>query len=390
MVSHTVKLLPMISSLNPTMQRIIALIRHRGVLSRAELADRLGLSRPAITQTTRVLEEGGWVETDSIGGNTRGQPKQNLRLCARAAVSPGVFIQNDRVTLMLADLNGRAFASAEIVPTPADPCEACRQIAAQFRELLRAHRIAAARILAVGVATSGFFLEDSGMIWTPTEMGDWRRFPLRETLAREMGCAVVVENDGNAAALAEAMAGAGRHYENFFYLYLAYGIGGGFIHHGRIFHGTHGNAGEIGLLVPHRPSVRPTLTSLAVQLKRTHGSLDASEIQRLYERCDPAMMRFLRAAIAALNQPLTAVIALFDPAAIIIGGKFPRSVLRHIVEHVDVSNRLTGIVPEQPAPAVIMSEINEDAGLLGAALLPLQQAFGPAFGDSPKPRKIRF
>jgi hypothetical protein len=50
-------------------------------------------------------------------------------------------------------------------------------------------------------------------------------------------------------------------------------------------------------------------------------------------------------------------------------------VLRHIVGHVDVSNRLTGVVPEQPAPVVVMSEINEDAGLLGAALLPLQQTF---------------
>lgn len=370
----------MTAALNTSQRQTLGLIRERGNLSRAEIAAILQISRPAVTEIVHVLVAEGWVEEHSTGGNQRGQPKINLQLRARAACSVGVFIQNDGIALMLADLNGRPITTASLTPTPEDPETACDQIAENITRLLRAQRIARERVLSVGVAVTGFFLENRTEIFPPVEMAPWRRFPLQAALAQRLSCTVIVENDGNAAALAEHMNGTGRDYSAFLYLYLAYGVGGGFVHRGEIFTGAFGNACEIGRLIPPHPAVRPTLTSLARRLGRRHGSITGEQISAWFAAGEPKFMDFLARAAESLHGPLATAVVLLDPAAIVLGGKFPPEVLAWLVEHLSVAHTDTARIPHLPQPRVIVSGLpGVEAGLLGAALLPLHAFFrGPS------------
>lgn len=364
--------------LNLTQRRTLALLRAHGPQSRAELAAKLDLSRPALTEITRVLAELGYIEEHGIGGNARGQPKINLRLRARAACVVGVFIQKDQIRLLAADITGEPLGEEPIGATPEAPEEACDVIASRIHQLIKRLNIAKKRLLSVGVATTGFFVGDGDRVWPPVEMARWREFPLKTALEKRLGLTVYLENDGNAAALAEHMKGAGRRFKSFLYVYLAYGVGGGFVQDGRIFTGAHGNACEIGRLVPPHPALRPTLTSLAHHLNRPVTSITMDEIADWFAKQDPKLMEFLHKAVDALHPALASAVVLFDPAEIIIGGKFPPEVLHWITEHLDTTHADTASIPLLPKPQVVLSEINQlEAGLWGAALLPLHELMSP-------------
>ncbi|MBI5382557.1 MAG: ROK family transcriptional regulator [Opitutae bacterium] len=366
------------TELNPNQRRTLALLRVHGHLSRAELASELGLSRPALTEIVRVLTELGYVEEHGVGGNLRGQPKINLRLRARAACVLGVFVQTDRIQLMLADLTGEPLGVATITPTPAGPEQACDAIAAEVDRLIRKHSVSRKRLLAVGVAVSGFFVGEGDRIWPPIEMVRWREFPLKAVLAQKLALPVFLENDGNVAALAEHMSGVGRRFRNFLFVYLGYGVGGGFVHEGQIYTGAFGNACEIGRLVPPHPALRPTLNSLAYYLDRPVASISSEEISAWFAGRDARFFAFLQAAVRALHGPLAAAVVLLDPAAIVLGGKFPPEVMRWFLEQIDISNADTAAIPLLRKPALLGSEITTvEAGLLGAAVLPLNEFMTP-------------
>src|SRR5882762_5560776 len=101
-------------------------------------------------------------------------------------------------------------------------------------------------VAGIGICSPGPLDPKTGIIINPPNLPCWRNFPLASEIAQHYGVPVVVDNDGNAAALAEARWGAGRGYRNIFYATIGTGIGTGIIFDGHIYHGRTGAAGEGG------------------------------------------------------------------------------------------------------------------------------------------------
>jgi glucokinase len=101
-------------------------------------------------------------------------------------------------------------------------------------------------VSAIGVSTPGYVDPVAGMVLSATNLPCWRDYPLGPMIAEATGLPVFLDNDGNAAALAEAVWGAGAGYRSVFYVTLGTGIGSGFVLHGRVHHGRTGGAGEGG------------------------------------------------------------------------------------------------------------------------------------------------
>ena len=80
----------------------------------------------------------------------------------------------------------------------------------------------------------------------PPNLPGWRNFPLADKVSKAYRVPVRVDNDGNAAALAEALWGAGRGYRNVFCATIGTGVGTGIVFDGRIYHGRTGAAAEGG------------------------------------------------------------------------------------------------------------------------------------------------
>lgn len=105
---------------------------------------------------------------------------------------------------------------------------------------------------AIGVAAPGPVERRTGVLRNPPNLPGWRDVPLAQVLEDEFGVPVRVENDANAAALAEHRFGAGRGTLDMIYLTMSTGVGGGVISGGRLVSGANGFAGELG----HIPIVR--------------------------------------------------------------------------------------------------------------------------------------
>ena len=101
-------------------------------------------------------------------------------------------------------------------------------------------------IRGIGICAPGPLDPQSGVILNPPNVPCWRNFPLAAEVRKRYGVTVKVDNDGKAAALAEALWGAGRGYRNIFYATVGTGIGSGFVQDGRLYYGRTGAAFEGG------------------------------------------------------------------------------------------------------------------------------------------------
>jgi len=101
-------------------------------------------------------------------------------------------------------------------------------------------------VTAIGICAPGPLDPNTGVVINPPNVTCWRNFPLAAEISQRYGLTVKIENDANAAALAEVLWGAGQGYSKVFYLSIGTGIGTGFILDGKIYNGRTGAAPEGG------------------------------------------------------------------------------------------------------------------------------------------------
>jgi glucokinase len=101
-------------------------------------------------------------------------------------------------------------------------------------------------IAGIGICAPGPLDPRTGIVINPPNLPGWRNFPLATEISKAYCLPVRVDNDGNAAALAEALWGAGRGYRNVFCATIGTGIGTGIVFDGQIYHGRTGAAAEGG------------------------------------------------------------------------------------------------------------------------------------------------
>jgi glucokinase len=127
-----------------------------------------------------------------------------------------------------------------------DPEADVARMAEDVRTLLHDQGIAPASVAAVGVSVPGPFDPETGTVLRPPNLPGWDAVPLRDRLQQALGCPVHLDNDANAAALAEWRFGAGQGARHLVYLTMSTGVGGGLILDGRLYRGVRASAGELG------------------------------------------------------------------------------------------------------------------------------------------------
>lgn len=107
--------------------------------------------------------------------------------------------------------------------------------------------IAGGRKLAgIGIGVPGIIDMETGMLHESPNLPGWHNYPVRDEIERRLATRVVLENDANCAALGEAWVGAARGASDMCMVTLGTGVGGGIVLGGRIWHGMTGMAGELG------------------------------------------------------------------------------------------------------------------------------------------------
>lgn len=159
----------------------------------------------------------------------------------------GIDIGGTKVALALGDAEGRLEARWRRPTEPSgNPAADLERLAEDVRRLLAGAGVPLGEVAAVGVTAPGPLDVDAGLVLTPPNLPGWAHVPLVAQLASALGRPVFLDNDANAAALAEWRFGAGRGLRHLVYLTMSTGVGGGLILDGRLYRGVLASAGEVG------------------------------------------------------------------------------------------------------------------------------------------------
>ena len=119
-------------------------------------------------------------------------------------------------------------------------------LTALTRHLLSKNDLTIGDLQGVGSAFPSYIDYQKGIVLDTSFLNSLTNAPVRDMLSNRLGVRVQLDNDANAAALAEHQLGAGVGHDDMIYTALATGIGGGLILNGKLYRGMHGMAGEIG------------------------------------------------------------------------------------------------------------------------------------------------
>jgi glucokinase len=159
----------------------------------------------------------------------------------------GIDVGGTKLALAVGDGEGRIRARRRRPTAPSGrPEDDLARIVADARELLAEAGVAPGELAALGVSLPGPLDPEAGVIHNPPNLPGWREVDVRTPLARAFGRPVHLENDANAAALAEWRFGAGRGFRHLVYLTMSTGVGGGLVLDGRLHRGAGCQAGEFG------------------------------------------------------------------------------------------------------------------------------------------------
>jgi predicted NBD/HSP70 family sugar kinase len=227
--------------------RALLLLKEHGTLSRAAFARALNLTRATVTRVAaELLQQGLVIETgQTFVTEGTGRPGQGLKLNPEGAFFVGVGIEVERLTAVVVNLGGD-IVFQDKVESSSDPAAVIQAAAKLVREIVSKRLKKSPRIRGVGFTVPGMLTPDGLVRLAP--LLKWRDLPLRKELARQIPLPILIENDANAAALAEVYFGTCAGERNLCLLILDVGVGAGTIVDRKIFRGSQGYAGEIGHL----------------------------------------------------------------------------------------------------------------------------------------------
>ncbi|MEA4965965.1 MAG: ROK family protein [Oscillospiraceae bacterium] len=159
----------------------------------------------------------------------------------------GIDAGGTKVAYGLFDEAGALLARGQY-PTDreADGAGFCDTLIAALRAFVRENGIGFDEIAHIGICMPSYLYFEKGIVVQTTAIPGIRDFPLRDYLAARLSVPLILDNDSNAAALAEYRRGAGRGSRHMVYMAVSTGVGSGLILDGKLFRGSYGWAGECG------------------------------------------------------------------------------------------------------------------------------------------------
>ena len=244
----------------------------------------------------------------------------------------------------------------------------------------------------LGIGAPGAIDMPKGVVINAVNLG-WKDLPLAKILKDQMKLPVVVDNDVNVGAWGEHRAGAGRDFSDLFAIFVGTGVGGGLILGDRIYHGACHTAGEVGHTLLNvdgglgRNTVenlasRTAIVNLLIQLIESgHPSVipdlvdgDLSRVRskilgQALRQEDPITVEVVRRAAGHIGAAIANVVSLFSLPCVVVGGGATEALGKPWMKWIREGFDRHVFPAELQSCKIVPSALEDDAGLLGAALL---------------------
>jgi N-acetylglucosamine repressor len=379
---------------------VLSTIYERGQISRADVARLTGLSRTTVSEVVSDLLQQQLVEEVGYGLSNGGKTPILLRVRANARNLIGVDLSGEAFTGEVVDLHGETLYASMVPVFGRRGTEAIELV---YRLLDDLTKNASAPVLGIGVGTPGLIDTQRGSQVHWSVNLDWLDLPLRDLLAARYGLPVFVLNDCQASALAEHFFGPDRDAANLVVIKAEQGVGSGVILNGRLFHGDHFGAGEIGHVVvePDGPPCRcgnrgclETLASVSAILDRAQMTPGAngraaykprgrnrgdaftiSLARRRLDAGDPAVRQAVHEAGRALGVAIANLVGILNVQRIVVAGGITQlgQELLNVIQEEVLRRSLTALARETE---VVFSPLGSRITILGASAVLLQQVLG--------------
>ncbi|MBO8193753.1 ROK family transcriptional regulator [Streptomyces oryzae] len=387
---------------NAHQARLLRLLRDGGPRSRAELGDRVDLSRSKLAVEVDRLLETGLVVADGLAASRGGRRSHNIRLAPGlrflgvdiGATSIDVAVTNPELEIL-----GHLNQPMDVREGPVAVFDQVLAMVAKLRDTGVAEGFDGA-----GIGVPGPVRFPEGVPVAPPIMPGWDGFPVREALSQELGCPVMVDNDVNLMAMGEMQAGVARSVRDFFCVKIGTGIGCGIVAGGEVHRGTTGSAGDIGhiqvepegrqcacgnrgcleayfggaaLARDAEQAAREGRSPELARLLEENGRLGAADIATAASAGDGTSLDLIRDGGARVGQVIAGLVSFFNPGLVVIGGGVTglgHTLLASIRTQVYRQSLplATGNLP------IVLGELGQVAGVTGAARLTSDHLFSPA------------
>ncbi|HEY8531551.1 MAG TPA: ROK family transcriptional regulator [Limnochorda sp.] len=398
----------LIKSLNRS--RILEHLQHAGPLSRVELAERTGISLPAVSHLVREMQDEGLIVCVGEGESSGGRRPALFAYNARLAYVVGLDLGATKLAGGISDLDGNLVATATI-PThaaggSAQPVQ--ERVKGLVLDLVGQAGVDLDKVMGIGIGVPGIPDPEGRVVSlapglarpaAPAGAGPREeaggtaseQIPLGDYLREELALPVYMENDVNTVLRGEHWKGALQGASNAVCVMIGTGIGVGLLVNGQVYRGAHGAAGEIGywLIGALGPIARPAgygpLETFAAGpgiacrfVARLRASGRSSMVLDLAGGNEEAVTARIVAEAAAMGDPLALDVwretaemvgvalanlcSLVDPEVLVVGGGVARAP-KHLF--LDPVRQIVETLVPYP-PNVVASDLGELAGILGA------------------------
>jgi len=272
------------------------------------------------------------------------------------------------------------------------------QVYKSIEDLIKENNIRKKDMIGIGVCAPGPLDPIKGIVHNPPNLPGWKEVPLARLIEQRFKVATKLENDANAAGMAEVIWGAAKGYKNVFYVTVSTGIGTAVIIDGKIYHGKSGMAGEGGHVtvnydmkeakcgcghigcIEALASGPHTVDMLIKKLKKAPGTKskikdlvngDLKEITMI--TVDKASKKGDKLASSVIKEQgkllgiwLGSIINLLDPEIIVIGGgvSLIGSRLFNEIRRSAVQHSINIFANKTP---IVQAKLKKDVGIYGAA-----------------------
>jgi predicted NBD/HSP70 family sugar kinase len=384
---------------------VLAAIRANGSTTQPQLTELVGLGRSVVAQRVAELESAGLVVQAGVAPSTGGRAPRQVRLRAEAGMVAGVDMRRTSVRMGIADLDGRVLAQRdESIDITGEPEPVFVAVERHLSELVR--EVGQATLWGVAMAVPAPVEFDAGRPVHPPFMPRWDGYPIGKRVSQQLRAPTWVDNDVNVRALAELrMNPAAAAVRDMLYVHMGDGIGAGLVSDGRVHRGATGCAGDfadipvaeagnvicrcgkVGCLIAvtgaaalgreaQRLAESGASPVLAEVLEQS-GILSVADVIEAARRGDAAARTMLARAGSLLGGTLATLIGFYNPALVVLGGDTAASDDVVAAIHHAVEERAPSLATR--ALQIARSTIGDDAGVLGAIHLVLEELFSPDY-----------
>ncbi len=362
--------------------RVIEAVRSYGSITQVELTAATGLSQATISNIVKRLTSQNVFKTESTIRS--GRRAQLVSLVRHSGLLAGVQVGQRGLTVAISDFS-LDIHELKGLPLPANHRSdtTLDRAAMLIVDLIDGMGSDVKELGGVGISLAAPIDPLTGVISVPGVLPGWEELDIGSVLSRRLNRPVGVDNDANAAALAEFRMGALRGVDNGVYVRASYSTGAGVLIRGEIHYGLHGIAGEIGHVQVEPMGLicqcggRGCLNTvvgadvLVESLRLSRGYASLSDVIREANNGDPGCRQVIGDAGARIGAVLADYAVTFGPTSIVVGGELATTgeLLIAPLRDAIAMRPLLG-----DAVTVIPAELGQRAEIYGSLVLALGQS----------------